>query len=190
MSRAWSAAAFRSRNYSRRRRSKSRRSERRERGMPNPDAPRMPRLASLAGFGARVARAVDIFEDGAVRVAEIGARSIDNTALPVFLEEDLDAVRTEVVERRLVVVGLEHEGVMDAVVIVEDGIDRAFLLHQDEAVAARVDEGHLAIRRRHHMFAADDIAIELLAALQVADRDAEMRHALDRHHVSLPRPSL
>src|ERR1700730_10455182 len=92
--------------------------------------------------GAGVARQIDEFEDRAVGVVEIGARAIDDTALAVLLEGDLDAVLAEMIERRLVLVMRNAEGMVHPAMVLAVRIDRRIALDQDEAGPGRVEKRH------------------------------------------------
>src|SRR5215472_17823746 len=74
--------------------------------------------------GTRVAGQVDEFENGAVRVVEIGARPIQHSAPPILLEDDLDAMGAQMVKRRGVLVMRHGKGVVHAAVAVLHRIDR------------------------------------------------------------------
>jgi hypothetical protein len=56
---------------------------------------------------------------------------------------NLDATSAQMVERCLVLIVRNREGVMDTAMVVADGIDRRVSLHQDEAGASRIEEGHV-----------------------------------------------
>src|SRR5579864_1585345 len=62
------------------------------------DDPRpSPGLSALRCAIARVAGQVDEFEHRAIGIAEIGARAVNDAALPVLLESDLDAACAQVI---------------------------------------------------------------------------------------------
>ena len=52
---------------------------------------------SASAFGPGVAGQVDELQDRAIGIVEIGARPVDDTAPPVFLEGDLDPMRAQMV---------------------------------------------------------------------------------------------
>jgi len=61
-----------------------------------------------------VAREIDKLQQRAIGIVEIGARGVEDDTLPVFLEGDLDAMSTQMVERCLVLVVRNREGMMNA----------------------------------------------------------------------------
>src|SRR5260370_11086 len=67
-----------------------------------------------SAVGAGIARQVDEFQHRAVGIEEIGARAVDDPALAVFLEGDLDAVSAQMVERRRVILMPDGKGMMPA----------------------------------------------------------------------------
>jgi hypothetical protein len=68
------------------------------------------RSPSIAG----VARQIDELQHRAVGIVEIGTPAVEHTALPVLLEANLDAISPQMVERRLVLVMRDCEGMMYA----------------------------------------------------------------------------
>jgi hypothetical protein len=53
---------------------------------------------------------------------KIGARAVENIALAVLLEGDLDAMTAQMIERRLVLVMSDSEGMMHSPMVVERGL--------------------------------------------------------------------
>src|SRR5712672_3349124 len=91
-----------------------------------------------------VTRQIDELQHRVVGIVKIGARSVENAALPVLLERDLDAMSAQMVERRWVPLMCDDERVMHTPMVVEQGIDRRVALHQDEARPGCIKESHVA----------------------------------------------
>src|SRR6516164_2353193 len=121
----------------------------------------------MSGSGSRVAGKHDIFEAGTVRIAKVRARAVDNATLTILLEEDVDAVRSHMVERRLVAVLVDHEGMMDSVRAFLLTTDRRVAFYQDHASTTGIEKGHLAVRNGGKVLHADDFSVEVLAALYI-----------------------
>src|ERR1700751_1944652 len=109
---------------------------------------------------AGVARQIDEFPQRAVGIVEIGARAVDDAALPVLLEGDLDAVGAQMVEGLAVLVMRDDEGMVHAAMVVEHRVNRRLALDQDQAGPGRIEKGHLATPHGLQMPATDDLGIE------------------------------
>src|SRR5438105_155000 len=103
-------------------------------------------VSSLGLSRAGVAGELDELQHGAVRVVEIGARTVDDTALPVLLEGDRDAVFAQMVERTGIVG--DRKRMMHAAVVFRARVDRRLALDQDQAGAGGVEKGHPALPHR------------------------------------------
>ena len=89
-------------------------------------------------------------------------------------------MRAQRVNRGLVFRRIDHEGVVHAVRHLERPFDDwGGTLDQQHADAAGIEEGDALVRPLAQELAADDLGIEFDAAVDVADRNAEMRDALD-----------
>src|ERR1700756_1999005 len=76
------------------------------------------------GRAAGIARQIDKLQYRAVGIMKIGARSVEHSTLPVFLERDLDVMSTQMVECCLVIVVRDGEGMMDTPMIVQHRVYR------------------------------------------------------------------
>ena len=70
--------------------------------------------------------------------------------------------------------------------ILRPRIDRRVALDEDQAGAGGVEKRHPALPDGLQMPAADDLGVEAGAALDVADRNAEMHDGFDVDHRNLP----
>jgi len=107
-----------------------------------------------------VACEIDEFQHGAIWIAEIDARAVHHAALPVFLADDLDMVPPQALDGGVKSVGCDGEGMMHAFGLLHDRIDRMGLLDENEANAASVNEGEMALGGRGEMLASDDLGVE------------------------------
>src|SRR5229473_1392579 len=101
---------------------------------------RQKRSARLQRAG--IARQVDEFQHRAVGIKEIGARPVDDPALAVFFEGDLDPAGAQMVERGLVILVRDGEGMMDTTMAFGHRVDRRVALDEDEASPGGIEEGH------------------------------------------------
>src|SRR5262249_49104690 len=118
-----------------------------------------------------------------VGIAEIGARPVNHAAAPILFEEHVDALGAEAFHGGLVGRGIEHEGVVDPVRPVEGAFhDRRRSLDQQHADSTGIEKGNDLIGPLPQKLAADHFGVKFRAAVNVADRDAEMRYAFDFRH--------
>jgi hypothetical protein len=117
---------------------------------------------------------------------KIGARSVDDAALAILLKGDLDAILAQMVERRRVILMCDRKGMMHTAVILGPRIDRRVALHKDETRAGRIEKRHRAAPHGREMPAADNLRVEARAALNIANRNAEMHNRLDCGHRTPP----
>src|SRR5215472_8910419 len=113
---------------------------------------------------------------------KIGTGTVEHAALPVLLEGDFDAMSAQMVERSVIFLMRNGEGVVDTAMVVGHGIDRRIALHQDETGASCVEEDHLPVRRGGQVPAADNSRVKPRALRDVADGNAEMGNGIDRNH--------
>src|SRR5439155_19168102 len=93
----------------------------------------------------------------------------------------------QLIERRSVLLMRYGKGVVHAAMILRARIDRRIALHEDQTGAGRVEKRHRALRHGREMPAADDLGVEARAALDIADRNAEMYDRLNGGHPPLTR---
>src|SRR5262249_38215414 len=97
----------------------------------------------------RIGGAIGELQRRAGRVAEVGARPVDDAAAAILLEEDLDSLGAQSIHRGLILVGIEDECVVDAIRHLGWALlDRRRSLDQQQAYAAGVEKGDLPIRLR------------------------------------------
>src|SRR6266536_5540135 len=105
-----------------------------------------------SAVGAGIAGQVDEFQHSAVGIKEIGAWPVDDAALAVFLESDLDVVSAQMVERGRII--LDGERMMHAAMVLRRRVDRRIALDEDEAGPGSVEKGHGPLPHRGEMPAA------------------------------------
>src|SRR5713101_5355948 len=113
-----------------------------------------------------------------VGIMKISSRAIEHAALPVLLKGDLDDVSARMVKRRFVLLMRDGEGMVDAAMLVEHGVDRPVALHKDETRPGCIEEDHVPARHSEQMLAADNLLIEARAHRDVAHGDTEMGNGL------------
>src|SRR5262249_23024183 len=123
------------------------------------------------------------FQRGAVRIAEVEPRAVDRAAAAILLKEYLDAFVAQTLLGGLVLVGVDHEGVVHAV----RHFGRSLLngrrpLDEQDADAAGIQEGDALVWLHEKQFAANYFGVELDALVDVAHRNTEVCDTLDINH--------
>src|SRR5579862_6976421 len=137
----------------------------------------------MAGLLCGVSGAVDVLEHHTVRIAKVGARSVDRAAAAVFLEKHVHALRAQAVYRRLVFGRIDHESVVHPVRHIERTVDdRSGALDQQHAHAAGIEEGDAFIGPLRQKLATDDIGVKLHTAFDIAHRNTKMGDPFDFRH--------
>src|SRR5262249_45416547 len=104
-----------------------------------------------------VGRTIDELQGGAVRIAEIGARTVDHAPATILLEEYFDAIWAQLVESNLIRVRGDHECMMDPIGALKLPYHGRRPFDQEHADPASVQKGHAFVRQSMEEFAADDL---------------------------------
>src|SRR3954462_8474975 len=94
---------------------------------------------------------------GSVRIAKIRARTIDHPTAAILLEEHLDAVCAQVVDRRSIGVRRDHERMVHPVGAFELCDYGGSQLNEQHADATGVKKGHALVGQGIEIFATDDL---------------------------------